>query len=286
MHIGFKPPSQFIGIDALREIWTIVDDGGFDSCWVFDHFHALGPDPAGDVWEGWTLLAAMAQATRRVRVGCLVTGNTYRHPGVLAKMAATVDHVSGGRLDVGLGAGGHHGELGLPTGRPREVLGMFEESCRVLKLLWTEPRVTFAGEHYRLLDAYANPKPVQRPHPPLWLGSSGERGGLRVVARHADVWINASPFGTGIEELQRLSGVVDRHCADLGRDPATIGRAIQIRLPDSDDEALRLVSAYADAGFDHIVIVGVARGAEAIPAAESAAKLLPRLREVSRSPRR
>jgi alkanesulfonate monooxygenase SsuD/methylene tetrahydromethanopterin reductase-like flavin-dependent oxidoreductase (luciferase family) len=282
MHFGIKPPSQFIGVADLRESWAIADEAGFDGCWVFDHFSALGGDPAGDVFEGWTLLAAMAQATRRMRVGCLVTGNTYRHPGVLAKMAATVDHLSGGRLDFGLGAGGHHGDLGLPTAPPRELLGRFDEACQVLKLLWTEPVVTFAGEHYRLDQAVANPKPVQTaPHPPLWLGSSGERGGLRVVATHADVWINASPFGTPVEELARLSAVVDGHCAELGRDPRSIGRAAQIALPDGDDESLRLVESYAAAGFTEIIILKRgAQGRAAVAAAEALATLLPRLRSI------
>jgi alkanesulfonate monooxygenase SsuD/methylene tetrahydromethanopterin reductase-like flavin-dependent oxidoreductase (luciferase family) len=287
MHIGIKPPSQATSIDALREIWTIVDEAGFDGCWVFDHFHALGQNPAADVWEGWALLAAMAEATQHVRIGCLVTGNTYRHPGVLAKMAVTVDHLSGGRLDVGLGAGGHHGELGLPVGASAEVLGRFDEACQVLKLLWSErDRVTFPGRHYQLAEAFANPKPMQQPHPPLWLGSSGERGGLRVVARHADVWINASPFGTGFDEIMRLSGVVDRHCGDIGRDPATIRRAVQVRLPTSDSDAVRLVADYAAAGIDEFIIAGYAAGPEAVTAAEAAAKLLPRLRSVSGSPRR
>jgi alkanesulfonate monooxygenase SsuD/methylene tetrahydromethanopterin reductase-like flavin-dependent oxidoreductase (luciferase family) len=278
MKIGIKPPTQFIDVDSLREMWTIVDEAGFDSCWVFDHFSALGPDPSGDVLEGWSLLAAMAVATRTTRIGCLVTGNTYRHPAVLAKMAATIDHLSGGRLDVGLGAGGHHANLGLPVASPRDLLGRFDEACQVLKLLWTSPLASFAGEHYILDEAYANPKPIQRPHPPLWLGSSGERGGLRVVARHADVWINASPFGTGIEEITRLSGVLDGYCAEVDRDPAEIRRAVQIRLPDDSDEAVRLISAYEAAGFDEVIVAIGARGAETVPAAEATAKLLPRLR--------
>ena len=283
MHIGLKPPSQFIGIDDLRELWTIADEGDFDGCWVFDHFTSLGPDPTGDVFEGWSLLAAMAQATRRVRIGCLVTGNSYRHPAVLAKMAATVDHLSGGRLDVGLGAGGHHGNLGLPVTTPAETLGRFDEACELLKLLWTKPAVTFDGRYYQLDDAVANPKPVQRPTPPLWLGSSGERGGLRVVAKHADVWINASPFGTGTDELLRLSRIIDSHCADIERDPATIRRAVQVRLPEDDDESLRLVESYARAGFSEIVVASGVRGPAIVEATAAIAKLVPRMRSVDRS---
>lgn len=279
--IGYKPPSQFVDVADLRRIWTTVDDAGFDSCWVFDHFTALGPDPTGDVLEGWSLLAALAVATRRVRIGCLVTGNTYRHPAVLAKMAATVDRLSGGRLEVGLGAGGHHGNLGLPTGSPRDLLGMYDEACQVLKALWTEPVTTFEGAHYRLDNAVANPKPVQKPHPPLWLGSSGERGGLRVVARHADVWVNASPFGTGVEEIARLSRVLDDNCARVGRDPSEIRRGVQVTVLDVDDEALRLVESFSRAGFTDLVIAPRTWGSAAVATTEAAATLLPRLRDAA-----
>jgi alkanesulfonate monooxygenase SsuD/methylene tetrahydromethanopterin reductase-like flavin-dependent oxidoreductase (luciferase family) len=279
MRIGYKPPGQFVDVGTLRRVWQVVDEAGFDGLWDFDHFAALGPDPSGDVFDGWSLLAAMAQATRRVRIGCLVTGATYRHPAVLAKMAVTVDHLSGGRLELGLGAGGHHGDLGLPTGSPRELIGRFDETCQVLRALWTRmDTVSFKGDHFQIDSAYANPKPLQQPGPPLWLGSSGERGGLRVVARHADVWINASPFGTPLDEIVRQSRVLDARCAEVGRDPREIRRAVQIRLPDADDEAIRLVAAFGAAGFDEVVIAGSARGQAAIADAERIAALLPHLR--------
>jgi alkanesulfonate monooxygenase SsuD/methylene tetrahydromethanopterin reductase-like flavin-dependent oxidoreductase (luciferase family) len=256
---GLKPSQQFTTVDTLRHAWEVADDGGFDGLWVFDHFASLGPDPNGDVFEATALLAAMAQATRRVRIGCLVLGNTYRPVPVLAKTLVTIDHLSGGRLDVGLGAGGHHGDLGLPTGRWGELLDRLDEACRLLKALWT-------GE-----AGPANPKPVQRPHPPIWMGSSGERRGLRVVAEHADAWTPGTRPGTDPAELSRLSKVLDSHCEAIGRDPAEIRRCAQVRLPDDADSALRTVEAHLAAGFRDIVLM-------AQP--EAAAELLPRLRSL------
>ncbi len=278
---GLKASQQFTTMDSLRQIWTIADEGGFDSCWVFDHFATLGPDRTGDVFEAWTLLAGMAQATRRVRIGCLVTGNSHRHPGMLAKMAVTVDHLSGGRLDMGLGAGGDelvHTMFGIPLGPARERVERLAEACQILKLLWTEPTATFAGQHYRLDDALANPKPVQRPHPPLWLGGSGERRSLRVIAEHADVWTPAAWPGEDPEELRRLSRVLDRHCADIGRDPATIRRAVQFRLPDDPAETVRTAERYVRVGFTDVILMAYQRGGAGVGAAEAAVEVLPKLR--------
>jgi alkanesulfonate monooxygenase SsuD/methylene tetrahydromethanopterin reductase-like flavin-dependent oxidoreductase (luciferase family) len=284
--IGLKAPTQFIGIADLREIWAIADDAGFDGCWVFDHLAPMGPVRTGDIFDGWTLLAAMAQATSRVRIGCLVSGNTNRHPGTLAKLAATIDHLSGGRLDVGLGAGGDaltDTMMGTPTPPAGERVERLAEACTILDLLWRNPVTDFDGRHYRLSGAISDPKPVQQPKPPLWLGSNGVKRGLRVVAEHADVWVNASLPGTEIAELQRLSGILDGHCGDAGRDPATIRRAVQFRLPATSDEALRVAETYLSAGFTELVIMATGRAVfakNAVRASEEAAKLLPRLREL------
>jgi F420-dependent oxidoreductase-like protein len=280
---GLKPSLQSNSAEALQRTWAIADEGGFDTCWVFDHFAALGPDRTIDVFEAWTMLAAMAQATRRVRIGTLVTGNSHRHPGMLAKMAVSVDHLSGGRLELGIGAGGDemvHDMFGLPLGSVRERIEALDEACRILELLWTEPRVSFSGRHYQLDGAVANPKPVQRPRPPLWVASSGERRGLRVVAEHADVWINANPPGEDPAELARLGGVLDRHCEAIGRDPDTIRRAVQLRLPDDADEALRTVERHVRAGFTEVVLMIFGGGDEGVAAAEAAAELLPKLRSL------
>ena len=278
---GLKPPQQHTSVDTLRRVWAIADEGGFDGCWVFDHFAPMGPVRSGDVFEAWTMMAAMAQATRRVRIGSLVSGNVYRHPGVLAKMAVTVDHLSAGRLDLGIGAGGDPGvdpRLGLPDRPPRERIERLDEACRMLKLLWTEPSATFAGRHYRLERAESDPKPVQRPYPPLWMGSSGERFGLRVVAEHADVWINANMSGEDPEELGRLGRVLDRHCADIGRDPATIRRAVQFRLTEEPSEVVRTAERYVRAGFTDVILMQYGAGDAPIASAEMAAKILPDLR--------
>lgn len=279
--VGLKPPQQHIDITALRETWAIADDAGFDGCWVFDHLAPMGPVRSGDIFDGWTLLAAMAEATRRVRIGCLVSGNTNRHPGTFAKIAATVDHLSGGRLDVGLGAGGDaHTDvmMGTPTPPPVERVEKLAETCEILRLLWTRGETDYRGRHYTLTSAVSDPKPRQ-PRPPLWLGSSGEKLGLRVVAEHADVWLNAALPGTDITELQRLSRVLDEHCTAVGRDPAAVRRAVQFRLPSDADSALHLAQSYVDAGFTELVLMPTGHDS-VVKAAEAAADLLPRLREL------
>lgn len=259
-------------------MWQVADEAGFDSCWAFDHLVPMGRVREGDIFEAWTILAAMAAATRRIRIGTLVTSNLYRHPGLLAKMAVTVDHVSGGRLAMGLGAGGDayaDAMFGLPAYPARERIERLSEACEVLTRLWTEKTVTFRGTYYTLEEAQSDPKPLQRPRPPLWIGSSGARYGLRVVATHADVWLNASLTPEDLGELTRLSRRLDEHCADIGRDPATIRRAVQFRVPDRGDEIVRAAERYAKAGFSDLILMPYQGGPARV---EELAALLPTLR--------
>ena len=207
----------------------------------------------------------------------MVTGNSYRHPAVLAKMAVTVDHLSGGRLEFGIGAGWaerEHTMFGLEYGTAGQRIDRLDEACRLIKRLWSEDRVSFEGAHYALADAIANPKPVQRPHPPIWIGGQGERKTLRVVAEHADVW-NAPSAKVDVE---RLSGVLDRHCADVGRDPAEIRRSVQFRVEEGQGSALVQAAAYVRRGIDDLIFY--VRSGNGEREAEQIAALLPRLREL------
>ena len=266
--------SQAATIDTLTAIWRIADDSGFDHCWDMDHFASLGDDHL-DIFEAWTLLAGMAALTTRTRVGCSVTGNTYRHPAVLAKAAVTVDHLSGGRLEFGVGAGwaeNEHTMLGLPFGSAGDRADRLAEALPIIRSLWTRPRTTFEGKHYHLTDAVAEPKPVQSPHPPIWIGGTGRRRTLRMAAEHAAVW-NA-PGGTP-QQVAELSAVLDRHCADIGRDPSDIRRSVQVRVPADVDGLVDQVRAFVAVGVTEIILIVTA---DPVAQAERAAALLPRLR--------
>jgi F420-dependent oxidoreductase-like protein len=268
--------SQNATIEQYQAVWRIADETGFDHCWCMDHFATLGPRDDGPIFEAWALLAAMAAATSRTRVGCAVTGNTYRHPAVLAKAAVTVDHLSGGRLEFGIGAGwaeNEHTMLGLPFGTAGDRADRLEEACQVIRSLWTQELTSFAGQHYQLTGAVAEPKPVQRPHPPIWIGGAGRRRTLRIAAQHASVW-NAP--GGSPEEVADLSGVLDQHCADIGRDPSEIRRSVQVRIPATPDELLALAPAYAAVGVTDLLLV--LNAADPVAQAGQAGELLPRLR--------
>jgi len=277
MRYGLKL-AQRAPIEVFRAVWRLADEEGFDHLWNMDHFASVSGDHSGDVFEAWSLLAAMAEATSRVRIGCMVTGNTYRHPGVLAKAAVTVDHLSGGRLEFGLGAAWaevEHSMLGLEFGTVRDRLERLEEACQIIRSLWTASRTTFDGRYYRLREAIAEPKPIQKPHPPIWIGGNGRRRTLRIVAEHADAW-NAT--GRTAAEVADLSAALDEHCAAVGRDPQAIRRTIQLPVAERDDNVLSDVDDYAAVGVSDVILVLKADNAQAD--AERMAALLPRLRTI------
>jgi F420-dependent oxidoreductase-like protein len=227
--------------------------GGF---WMFDHFVPINGHVEGPCLDGWTLLSAVGAATKRVRLGLMVGCNGYRYPAVLAKIATTVDHVSGGRLDVGLGAGWFELEYnmyGIPFPPPAQRIHELDEACQVLKLLWTQELSSFEGKYYHLNEARHEPKPLQNPYPPLVLGGGGEKLTLRVVATHADMY----NFGGGTpEEAQHKNAVLDEHCAAIGRDPGAIRRSTQFYLKSADEvNTIReRVEAYMAVGIDHVAI--------------------------------
>ncbi len=254
LRFGIKTAPLHATHEALLDVWQQVDGLAiFEHAWVNDHFMALGSDPAGPCLEAWTLLAALAARTGRVRVGVMVTGNTYRHPAVLAKMAATVDIIAHGRLNFGIGTGWserEHRAYGIPLPPPGERIRRLGEACELIWRLWTEPVVSFEGRHYQLSDAYCDPKPLQRPHPPFVIGGDGDQT-LRVVARYANIWDCSvdSP-----EEYRHKGTVLDGYCAAIGRDPATIERSRHIAADPSDlRAAYRETRAFVDVGATHLV---------------------------------
>lgn len=285
VRVGLKYAQIGVSMASLRAVWRAADDAGFDHLWLMDHFLPLTRSATGwyqhdatdPVFEAWTLLAAMAEHTRRIRIGVNVTGNLYRHPSVLAKMAATVDHLSNGRLELGIGAAWAEREfksLGMAMPAPGERIDRLDEACDVLKLLWTKDVADYDGRFYQLHGAISEPKPLQRPHPPVWIGGAGERKTLRVVARQADVW---NIPGAEPAEAARLSAVLDAHCAAVGRDPSAIRRSIGVRyLPDAPGRTLAAAQALLERGFTELLITVI--GADAPRQVESAAALLPQLR--------
>jgi F420-dependent oxidoreductase-like protein len=256
LSFGIKTAPQHTTYDAMLAVWQAADAiPAFEHAWLFDHFNPIHSDVTGPCLEGWTLLAAYAAQTTRLRVGLMVTGNTYRHPAVLAHMAATVDVISGGRLDLGIGAGWNeyeHASMGLPLYRPGERIRRLGEACELIKLLFTRPVADYDGRYYQLRAARCEPKPVQRPYPPFVIGGSGEQLTLRVVARHADVW---NFTGGPAEELTRKAGILREHCAAVGRDPAEIALSVQLVVDYGDLAATaEALQRYVDAGATHLIL--------------------------------
>jgi F420-dependent oxidoreductase-like protein len=242
MKFGAVPNQSGVTWQALLECWQELDkNSNFDTLWLMDHFVSGfgGEFGSGEpCMEGWTALAALAQATSRVRLGIMVTGNAYRQPSVLAKQATTVDHISGGRLIFGIGAGWHEYEsqsFGLPLPSVKERLDRLDEAANLVKLLWTEERPTFTGKYYTLDKPPYNPPNVQTPHPPILIGGSGEKRTLRIVAKYADMCnVSGSP-----EDVKRKFGLLDQYAQEAGRDPKSIRRTIQVPLFLNDNPAFK-----------------------------------------------
>jgi F420-dependent oxidoreductase-like protein len=253
MRFAIKTSPQDTKWEDMLAVWKAADDiDVFESAWTFDHFYPIFSDPTGPCLEGWVTLTALAQATKRLRVGVLVTGNIYRHPAVLANMAATLDIVSGGRLELGIGAGWNEEECrayGIELGSLRERFDRFDEACEVIVSLLTKTTSDFDGKYYRLEDARCEPKPVQKPHPPICIGGKGETRTLKAAARWAQHW---NYPGGPVAEFVAKREVLHRHCADIGRDPSEITISTHLRLgPDGDaGKVAEAAAEYADAGLD------------------------------------
>jgi F420-dependent oxidoreductase-like protein len=242
----------------MREVWLAADQIDlFESVWNWDHFYPLTGDLTGPNLEGWTMLAAMAEATNRIRIGCQVSGMIYRHPAVLANMAATVDIIANGRLDLGVGAGWNQLECdayGIDLPPLRERFDRFDEGVQAIIRLLSQPTTTFAGRYVKLTDARCEPKPVQRPHPPIVIGGRGKKRTLLSAARWAQQWnaITADPA-----DWLSLKEVLVRHCAEIGRDPGKITCSVNVRLSSEAeiDDTIASAAAYGEAGADLIVVI-------------------------------
>jgi len=233
---GLFFPQVGVDLQGLLERARACEETGFHSIWLADHFWARGL-PDLDHLEIWTALCALAMHTTRLRLGSLVLCNSYRNPALVAKMAASLDRISGGRLELGMGAGWMDEEYrgygyNFPSARVR--IEQLDEALEVVRRLFTEPRATLQGKYYAVDDAPNNPKPAQRPHPPITIGGSGERLLLRVVARHADRW--NCPMNAGADLPHKLE-ILRSHCAEIGRDPATITVAEQVLVVLGKSEA-------------------------------------------------
>jgi len=266
-------PNQPGAWEPLHDFASHIEQSGWDGLWIADHFMPNQADNSGPTGEAWTSLAALAASVPRVRLGTMVTGNTYRHPAVLAKMAAQVDIISGGRLVLGIGSAwqeNEHDAYGIPFYTVGSRLRRLEEAVQVISGLFADERTDFDGKFYQITNAPLAPKPVQRPRPPLLIGGGGERVTMRIAAQYADEW---NVWG-GPDTLRHKIGVLERHCADLGRDPSEIRKSANAMFLVTDDasaaeeakqqnprlqagsatELQAVVQEYIDAGVDELVV--------------------------------
>ncbi len=256
------PPMNVAYHDIVR-VWREADEiPAIEHAWLFDHLMPIGGDPNGPAFEGWTLLSALAAQTQRLRIGLLVTSNRFRPPAMLAKIATTVDVVSGGRLDFGIGAGSRpsapiarreYEAHGLPFHDAAHAVGALAEALTVITRLWSEDEpFDFDGDYVHLKGAFGSPKPIQQPHPPIVIGG-GATPTLRVVAQYADVW---NFQGGDMADGARRSAILDRLCTEIGRDPAAVIRSTNVPVSYDHPSGTRTgIDQALDAGFRHIVLM-------------------------------
>ncbi len=246
IRFGIQTGQQFAAWDEIVRIWQRAEALGYDTAWTYDHFVAVMMDPFDPCLEAWSCLAALAVHTRTIRIGALVTGNTYRHPAILAKIATTVDVISNGRLEFGIGAGWYepeHTMFGLPFGSVRSRCERLDEALTAIRALWGDSQASFTGTYYQLNAAIAEPKPVQRPHPPITIAGAGEKRLLPLVARHADAW---SSFGSP-EVFRRKIEILRAYCTAEGRDCDAIEKQVLVPTAITDDlsTVAPLIQGYA-----------------------------------------
>ncbi len=254
MRIGFKTSQTNVDVETLLATWELGDTlDVFDSGWIFDHFVALGD--YGGSHEGMALAGALAARTKRLQFGHLVLSNTYRHPPLVANMAATLDALAPGRFVLGLGAGWHeqeHEMYGIPLPPIGERITMLDSAVRVIKALFEQPGgVSLDAPPYRLTDAVLDPPPVTSGGPPIWLGTQGLRRGLRIVAERADGWNQTGDPATFTTKRDALL----RHCEAVGRDPAEIEISAQVFVRDDAADALRIATTFVEQGAGHVVLL-------------------------------
>lgn len=221
---------------TVRSVAAAIEGAGYESLWVYDHFHTTPLPTREATHEAWTLMAALAAATRTVRLGQMCTCVAYRPPAYLAKVAATIDVFSGGRVEMGIGAGWYEEEhigYGYPFLDPGPRLRMLREGIEIMKAMWTEDEVTYNGEHYQLEGGICEPKPLQKPHIPVWVAGGGEKVTLRIAARHADY----TNFGIELDVFIRKSEILKGHCEDVGTDFDAIVRSANFNIMLAETEA-------------------------------------------------
>ena len=258
MRFGIKTSPQETTYDGMRAVWQAADEIElFESAWNFDHFYPIFSDSEGPCMEGWVTLTALAEATSRLRIGCLVTGAVYRHPTVLANMAATLDIVSGGRLELGIGAGWNEEECaayGIELGTLTERFDRLDESLEIIDSLLRNEWTDFSGKHFTMTRARCEPKGIQRPRPPITIGGAGRKRTLRAAARWADHWNHP---GGAPADIAAAKAVLHEHCATIGRDPAEIVTSTQIRFnagdsPDALAETCRSLESIVDVAIVYL----------------------------------